>query len=881
MCVFNRFSLQKSIDFERDAIMSQLSTLGATCTEQNITEFEQIANSATDLFVDPSDIGAFLQRFTKISGSPKVIAIRNRCLAHFFNRVSNDLKEKIICDIPILRLSREHYVNTSASELLLHVDARIHATAKIICGNGFRIENQFLEDCGITDETAFFEIAKICAQQNSGKTAEYIKWFKIKNQKYLVEIAIICAQQNGYTTACNFRNFGITEERDRIAIAEACAGQSGSGVSRFFHFFDIQNERARIRIAKMSARENGKETAQFIEQFALSHETVMQEILPLCVIECPGSLSHLFQLPPGFSEIFRKDNSGEWKQPEADSSLDSWIKTNLDGCGFDWVMTSISSIDDAHARRKVTVSLTAALFLLRRKLTNSQLLQASQLIQAVYALRAPNLYLPLVLEAIAFCADQIAFCADQKEMSQPFSLPPSHMLLARMQVPPTHECVRTLQSYSHALKDGKKNRLLLWVLLSLTREQSLSLDQKHAVLEALTRSPDFFVALRHLAVILDCGQGSLLVDLTPGLDRLSLKALNSLIPIDHVENGVVRYTETFGSCRNPQALMQYAAKMRLTDQAALLCLGHFAAAVMNGTFPECRYDPASNPHLQKLREASPNILDSWRQGLSLDVKREEALIFDPLSWLHMKLIVDRHLALAPLPDLRTALSRRSIGEPPQGEDGSSRFQRACFALAKAKTASEQLGQLHMVRESLQQYAPRSEFMNDVLGKIQLLNDPRAGKGLRTIDTDDPYHLLLCGTDVPESCQRVDGDPQYNKGLLGYLMNGQTRLLAVVDGKGHILSRAIMRLLWDGERPVLFLELRYGAPQYKRMIENLAKAKAREMKLTLTSQSKANGVLYGKGLHSLGGLAPYEYCDGVDCVTRGAFTIPDARIMHME
>ena len=226
--------------------MSQLSTLGATCTEQNITEFEQIANRATDLFVDPSDIGVFLQRFTQISGPPKVIAIRNRCLAHFFNRVSNNLKEKIIRDIPILHCSRLQRVNISASDLLLHVGARVHAATQIMRRNNYRIGDRLLADCGIeghdariaiakacatldpegtisrirnfdiTNEEVLIEIAKICAQRNAGKTAQLIPLFGIKNQEALVEIAIICARENGYATALAIRGFRITNEGKRL-----------------------------------------------------------------------------------------------------------------------------------------------------------------------------------------------------------------------------------------------------------------------------------------------------------------------------------------------------------------------------------------------------------------------------------------------------------------------------------------------------------------------------------------------------------------------------------------------------------------------------------------------------------------------------------------
>ena len=39
------------------------------------------------------------------------------------------------------------------------------------------------------------------------------------------------------------------------------------------------------------------------------------------------------------------------------------------------------------------------------------------------------------------------------------------------------------------------------------------------------------------------------------------------------------------------------------------------------------------------------------------------------------------------------------------------------------------------------------------------------EGWKIVDTDDPEYLLMCGTAVKGSCQRVDGDPDLNKCLL--------------------------------------------------------------------------------------------------------------------
>ena len=169
--------------------------------------------------------------------------------------------------------------------------------------------------------------------------------------------------------------------------------------------------------------------------------------------------------------------------------------------------------------------------------------------------------------------------------------------------------------------------------------------------------------------------------------------------------------------------------------------------------------------------------------------------------------------------------------------------------------------------------PRSEFAKDVEG---LLKAKQTSFDLKVVITDDPIDLLLCGTDVMVSCQRLDGSPNQNKGLLGYLMDGKNRLLAIKEGKGKIVARSILRLLWDGERPVLYRDRFYPDNIDSRHLKALNEAAlelAKKLRIPLTSA--AEGVSYGKTLHSLGSSAPYEYCDGGGGMQKGPYTIDDA------
>lgn len=137
-----------------------------------------------------------------------------------------------------------------------------------------------------------------------------------------------------------------------------------------------------------------------------------------------------------------------------------------------------------------------------------------------------------------------------------------------------------------------------------------------------------------------------------------------------------------------------------------------------------------------------------------------------------------------------------------------------------------------------------------------------------VDTDDWQDLMLCGTEVPESCQRIDGDPMLNRCLLAYLMDGKNRLLAIKNSSGRIEARTILRLLFDGDKPVLFQERIYTTnPDYAAVLLAFAKARATTLGLPLFREGA------GKTLVSLGSLAPLEYVDAdKKGLTNGCFTI---------
>jgi hypothetical protein len=206
------------------------------------------------------------------------------------------------------------------------------------------------------------------------------------------------------------------------------------------------------------------------------------------------------------------------------------------------------------------------------------------------------------------------------------------------------------------------------------------------------------------------------------------------------------------------------------------------------------------------------------------------------------------------------------------EERRKQFEQ--IAIQLIETQSTEI-QLNLLGQMNQLNLPLGEFKNDLEGQIQFMQPKVQSEGkVKAIETDDPYHLLLCGTEVSGSCQRIGGNPHINRGLLGYLLHGQTRLIAIVNEENRILSRALLRVLWDQEekKPVLFLERIYGDQGYKQHIIEMAKLKASKMDVAITTL-EGDGAPYNHSLHSFGGTATYEYCDATQSNTLyGCFKI---------
>jgi Domain of unknown function (DUF4116) len=131
--------------------------------------------------------------------------------------------------------------------------------------------------------------------------------------------------------------------------------------------------------------------------------------------------------------------------------------------------------------------------------------------------------------------------------------------------------------------------------------------------------------------------------------------------------------------------------------------------------------------------------------------------------------------------------------------------------------------------------------------------------LSAVESEDWQDLFLVGTEVTGSCQLITGNPNLNRALLGYALDGKSKVLAIKSASGKIEARAIIKLLrLDGGEPCIFIEDLYPDNKYQEAIFRMAKEKASSMGIKLYEFTERD---IATRVHLTVSAAPFEYEDG--------------------
>nr|NGX58757.1 hypothetical protein [Chlamydiota bacterium] len=322
------------------------------------------------------------------------------------------------------------------------------------------------------------------------------------------------------------------------------------------------------------------------------------------------------------------------------------------------------------------------------------------------------------------------------------------------------------------------------------------------------------------------------------------QAFEELIPGLTI-NDQERFQKVFFGDRHPEALCVYLAGFQMLpddDREKMIeVMRLFITDIDQGQFKVNRY--IGSEHLDKVFDSRAGLKEKWIESRSepLDSylpKQPADEEFKIVDYLKMK-ISDGHLPMGALPEALVSLMKHP----------------ETFSKEVLKTIEAELRKSH----------PRSEFLHDLQElKQRFKSEDRITEDLTIVNSDDPLDLFLCGTEVGGSCQRVGGSVGMNKCLMGYVVDGKHRIIAIKDSSGQIVGRAIFRLLYDEKNhtPVLFYERVYPGTlkdEYKEAMKAFALDCAKDIGLDLLSITRS-GTCYDGVVKSYNGKAPYEYCD---------------------
>ena len=362
--------------------------------------------------------------------------------------------------------------------------------------------------------------------------------------------------------------------------------------------------------------------------------------------------------------------------------------------------------------------------------------------------------------------------------------------------------------------------------------------------------------------------------------------------------------------RDKDALMVYAGKINSLEDP-------YVKKAMQEAFSEFVNALLKNEFYQ-LRNQSPQI-----HGI-LKLKGGEALVkmwndhpkFEPLTeylqengdknisfsvqfekFLTEKLLADNHIERFSqrLPFLARFLNKKSSPleilrdiEKIPSDKNSLELQKCCLELLLCKNKDDKLlANLQDLLKILKGKEPKiwDEFTRDVVSLVnsfKVLHKENMTIGI----TNDPCDMFMLGRETG-GCQSIDGDPEYNKCALAYVIDGKNCAIAIKDKDGSMKARAILRLLIDENtnKPVLFLERHYlsiSHPSLSEAITSYAIKYAKRLSLTLLATKELpRGKVYKKHgwVVSLGSNAPFEYSDAAGGRTDGRFTVPGSAVLY--
>ncbi len=792
--------------------------------------------------------------------------------------------------------------------------------AKIAAEESGEGVSKYIQNYRITDQATLIEIAKIAAKKDGRGVSKYIQNYRITDLTALVDIAKIAAAENGHGVSEYIQNYWITDLASLIEIAKIAAAQNGCGLSEYIQNYEITDQSALIEIAKVAATQDKKRLSKYISNYEITDQI---------------GLLHIFFTWARHQEVFNCQKflikKSETKLPYP--SLLLFQNRNLTDLEM---QVFINSIESPSLKEKGKALLSEENFLVKHEtlrclalvclgckikevsLSNQE--KGKNLIEGLLTLRNPIMRRSLIGDVVETLKENTAM-EKWKDLTAQSTANPKHALVLIL--------IASLIKIEHYPKLGailkhkdfkeiRRINVLLECLVILTRNKTLSSEEKESIATNLLfkgENPLPKTVYQNALMVLQClslekdQEIKYLEDPAALLSILEREFINRF-GLDSEKDFFTTFLRFQENFRNKEAIFTYAAAIeRLPPHEKKLCkpvLQSYVQSILNGSFKEIRYKKETNPHLQQVFK-DPALEELWKNGAEYSLKPflhqykrylKQDQPVDFCAFFTQKIITDCHFPKDSIPYVTEVFkncisleeSLAKIKEAIKNPENRNKIallgiqEKILYLMKPGISLEDTMLILRNLINSLSRSNPGVELIHDLEGKLATLKalpikqPEEYYTDWKIVDTDDPSLLLVLGSEVSESCQRVDGNPSLNKCLLDYLMNGKNRAFAVVNAKGKIQGRRILRLLWDKENscPILFQERIYCHEQspdwVEEVLDEACLKRAKELNLTLLGETPSE-EMYPNPVYSLASVAPFEYVDAKETrITQGQWSL---------
>ncbi len=792
--------------------------------------------------------------------------------------------------------------------------------AKIAAAQNGEGVSVYIEKYGIKDGIAIAQIAKIAAAQNGWGLSKYIQNYKIKDPDALIKIAKIAAAQNGEGVSLYIEKYGIKDGAALVEIAKVAAAESGWGVSFYIDKYEIRDQVALVEIAKIAAEQNGWKVSTYIKNYGIRDQIELLGIFFIGardqqLIDCQNFLIEKPETEDLYPSLLLFQN-----RALDDLEIERFIRS-IECSAFKEIAKELTKEKNLLVRDETLRCL--ALVYLGCQLKEVPLVnqaEGEELIKGLLALRNPVMRRAMVSDVVDALKEETSLkkWKDLRAQSTANSKHALPLMLLTSLVERKHYQKIGATLKHRDFKEIRRINGLLECLAMLTKNKSLSLEQKEFIVTRLLFGGENplpkMVYQRALMVLQSLSFGkeqeikeledpSLLVGI---LEREFIERFG----LSHTDDFFAIFLKFQESFRTKDSIVTYAAAIEsLPPYEKQLCkpiLQSYVQGILDGSFKDRRYEKKNNPHLQEVFK-DPTLEELWKKGaeysLGAFLKEDKSSFkedksIDFRAFFIEKIITDSHFPKDSIPyvaeflenpiSLEEALQKVKEAIKSSGnfdEVATFGLQEKMLQLMEPEISSEEIIRiLQNLISRLSRSNPEVELINDLEGKLAILKalgikrPQQLYDDWNVVDTDDPALLLVLGSEVSGSCQRVEGNPNLNKCLLDYLMDGKNRAVAVVNAKEEVQARCILRLLWDEKNscPILFQERIYFQAQcptqIAEVLNQVCLKRAKELNLTLLSETPS-GKLYPNSVYSLGSVAPFEYVDAKGTgVTQGKWSL---------